>query len=163
MFTVRADFSESFEILSKPNSVRLFFSDVKNFIDLMPNIESVHTDANGIMHWKIRVVIPLVGSFSEKFSLSEVSNDDETIEWKPTAGEKHNLMSFSTNFLPKGKNKTLVQFSQIIELRRTSAAELHFLAGFAGESVISGEMTRRISEMLDGFIQNAKDILEKED
>jgi len=161
MFTVRADYSESFEISSGVDSVRDFFSDVKNFIDLMPNIESVRIDANEIMHWKVRVVVPLVGSFTEKFMVSEVSNSDERVEWKPTPGEKFNLMSFSSDFLPKGKSKTMVQFSQIIELRRKSASDLHFLAGFAGESVISGEMTRRIGEMLDGFIQKAKDILEK--
>ena len=161
MFTVRAEYSESFEISSGLDGVRGFFSDVKNFIDLMPNVESIHTDANEIMHWKIRVAVPLVGSFTEKFKVSEISNSDERVEWKPMPGEKYNLMSFSSEFLPKGRSKTMVQFSQIIELRRKSATDLHFLAGFAGESVISSEMTRRISEMLDGFIQKARDILEK--
>lgn len=160
MFTIRANYSKSFEISSASEAVRRFFSDVKNFIDLMPNIESVHIDANDIMHWKIRVAVPLVGSFIEKFKVSEVSNDEERVEWKPTPGEKFNLMSFSTEFLSKGENRTMVQFSQIIEMRRNSAAELHFLAGLAGESVISAEMNRRISEMLDGFIQKAKEILE---
>ena len=127
----------------------------------MPNIERIHVDADDVMHWKIRVAVPLVGSFTEVFKVSEVSNDEERVDWKPTSGEKNNLMSFSTEFLSKGKNKTLVQFSQIIEMRRRSASDLHFLAGFAGESVISTEMTRRITEMLDGFIQKTREILEK--
>ena len=156
MFKIRADYNESFEIACDSDSVRAFFSDIKNYIDLMPNIERIHVDADDVMHWKIRVAVPLVGSFTEVFKVSEVSNDEERVDWKPTSGEKNNLMSFSTEFLSKGKNKTLVQFSQIIEMRRRSASDLHFLAGFAGESVISTEMTRRITEMLDGFIQKTK-------
>jgi hypothetical protein len=35
------------------------------------------------------------------------------------------------------------------------------LAGLAGETVISNEMTKRITEMIKVFIQRAKDRLER--
>jgi hypothetical protein len=49
----------------------------------------------------------------------------------------------------------------MVELRRKSARELHMLAGLAGESVISSEMSKKITEMIKIFIQRAKDRLEK--
>ena len=49
----------------------------------------------------------------------------------------------------------------MVELRRKSARELHMLAGLAGESVISSEMSKKVTEMIKVFIQRAKDRLEK--
>ena len=55
----------------------------------------------------------------------------------------------------------MVRFSQAVELRRKSARDLHFLAALAGESLISSEMTKRITEMIKIFIDRAKEKLEK--
>lgn len=160
MFTVRADFSESFEVKANLDKVREFFADIKNFIELMPSIESIHTDANGIIHWKIIADVPFVGSFTEKFAVTESENSDERVEWSPIEKEKYNLMRCAAEFLPKGKDKTMVQYSQILELRRNSATDLHLLAGFAGESLISSEMSRRVAEMLNVFLSKARERLE---
>ena len=56
---------------------------------------------------------------------------------------------------------TLVHFSQSVELRRKKAGDLHSLAWLAGESLISNEMTKRITEMIKVFIDRAKEKLEK--
>ena len=42
-----------------------------------------------------------------------------------------------------------------------SARDLHYLAGLAGESLISSEMSKRIAEMIKIFIDRAKERLEK--
>ena len=160
MFKVRADFSEPFEVKASLKKVRAFFTDIKNLIDLMPSIESIHIDSGEIIHWKIRVDVPFIGSFTEKFSVFEVENSDERVEWSPVEDERFNLLRYSADYLPKGKSKTLVQFSQNIELRRNSAADLHLLAGLAGEGLISSEMTKGISEMMHVFLEKAKQRLE---
>ena len=160
MFKIRADYNETFEVKASLEKVRDFFTDIKNFIELMPGIESIHTDAKGVVHWKIVADIPFVGSFTEKFKMTESENSDERIEWSPTEHEKHNLMRYAAEFLPKGGDKTVVQLSQNIELRRNSSRELHFMAGFAGESIISSEMSKRITEILRGFIGKAREKLE---
>jgi hypothetical protein len=49
----------------------------------------------------------------------------------------------------------------MVELRRKSARELHMLAGLAGETIISNEMTKKVSEMIRVFIERAKERLEK--
>ena len=160
MFRIKADHSETFEVNASLERVQEFFADIKNIIDLMPSIESIHIDSNGLMHWKICAEIPMIGSFTEKFLVRESENTDERIEWSPAGREKYNLMKYAADFLPKGKDLTMVRFSQIIELRRKSATELHLLAGLAGERLISNEMTRRISETLRTFVRKARERLE---
>ncbi len=161
MFTIRANYSDTVEIKSSIEVARDFFSDIRNFIELMPGIESIHTDLKGVTHWKIYAEVPLVGTFSEKFLVQLVENSIERIEWSPVAGETKNLLRYAADFLEKDSNSTLVQFSQIVELRRNSARELHLLAGVAGETMISREMSRRIGEMIKTFVQKAKNKLEK--
>jgi uncharacterized membrane protein len=161
MFTIRANHSETVEIEAEFDEVHDFFSDISNFIDLMPNVESIHEDGKGKIHWKIRAEVPFIGSFTEKFIVRQTENSDERIEWSPVEGEKSNLMKYSSDLIPKKKNLTLVQFSQSIEMRRNSAMDLHLLAGFAGENLINSEMSRRIAEMLEIFVIEAKDRIER--
>lgn len=161
MFTVKAGYSDDVEVETSVEKVREFFSDIRNFADLMPGIASIHTDAKGVAHWKIQAEIPLVGQMMQKFAVELSENSDERIEWFPVALETQNFLRFSADFLEKAKNVTQVHFSQMVELRRKSARELHYLAGLAGESLISSEMTKKVSEMIKVFIQRAKEKLEK--
>jgi carbon monoxide dehydrogenase subunit G len=161
MFTIRANYSDTVEVGTSLDAVRDFFADIKNFVDLMPGVESIHIDAKGIAHWTIRAEIPIVGSMMQKFAVVKAVDEEEIIEWSPVAGEAKNLLRFAAEFLEKGKNLTLVQFSQVVELRRNSARELHLLAGLAGESIISTEMSKRIAEMIKIFVKKAKEKLEK--
>lgn len=161
MFTIRANYSDTVEVRTSLDDVRDFFADIKNFVDLMPGVESIHIDAKGIAHWTIRAEIPIVGSMMQKFAVVKTEDEEEIIEWSPVAGEAKNLLRFAAEFLEKGKNLTLVQFSQVVELRRNSARDLHLLAGLAGESIISSEMTKRVAEMIKTFVNKAKERLEK--
>ena len=161
MFTVKAGYSDDIELHSSVDKVREFFSDIRNFADLMPGILSIHTDAKGVAHWKIEAEIPFVGAMMQKFAVELAENSEERIEWFPVSLETQNFLRYSADFLEKAKNVTLVHFSQMVELRRKSARDLHMLAGLAGETVISNEMTKRITEMIKVFIQRAKNRLER--
>ncbi len=161
MFTVKAGYSDNIEFQTSIEKAREFFADIRNFADLMPGIASIHTDAKGVAHWKIHAEIPLVGSMMQKFAVELTEDSEERIEWFPVAVETQNFLRFSAEFLEKAKNVTLVHFSQMVELRRKSARELHYLAGLAGESLISSEMTKKVTEMIKVFIQRAKEKLEK--
>jgi len=161
MFTVKAGYSDDVEVQTNVEKVREFFSDIKNFVDLMPGIASIHTDAKGVAHWKIQAEIPVVGQMMQKFAVELSENSEERIEWFPVALETQNFLRFSADFLEKARDVTLIHFSQMVELRRKSARELHYLAGLAGESLISTEMTKKVSEMIKVFIQRAKEKLEK--
>ena len=161
MFTVKAGYSDAIEIQSPADQVREFFADLTNFADLMPGIAAIHTDAKGVSHWKIEADIPVVGKMIQKFAVELAEKTEERIEWFPVAKETQNFLRFSADFLEKARDTTLIHFSQMVELRRKSARELHMLAGLAGESVISSEMTKKVTEMIKVFIQRAKDRLEK--
>jgi len=161
MFTVKAGYSNDIEIRSSAERVREFFLDIRNFVDLMPGVQQVHTDAKGVAHWKVQTDIPLVGHILQKFALELAENSDERVEWAPLRSEAENFLRYSADFFEKAKNTTLVHFSQMVELRRKSARDLHYLAGLAGETIISNEMSKRISEMIRIFIEKAKERLEK--
>lgn len=161
MFTVKAGYSDTIEVRTGIEDVREFFSDITNFVNLMPGITAIHTDAKGVAHWKIQAEIPFVGAMMQKFSVELAEDSADRIEWFPSPGENQNLLRYSADFLEKAKGVTMVHFSQMVELRRRSARELHMLAGLAGETLISNEMTKRISEMIKVFISRAKEKLEQ--
>jgi carbon monoxide dehydrogenase subunit G len=160
MFTIRAGFTDKVEIKTNVDRVREFFLDIKNFADLMPGIASIHTDAKGIAHWKIQAEIPHVGPMTQRFEVILAENSDERVEWFPLREETENFLRYSADFLSKARDVTVIQFSQMVELRRKSARELHMLAGLAGESLISSELSKKVQEMIKVFIQRAKERLE---
>ena len=161
MFTIKAGYSDDIEVRTNVEKVRGFFADMTNFADLMPGIASIHTDSKGVAHWKIEAEIPFVGQMMQKFAIELAENTAERIEWFPVAVETQNFLRFSADFIEKAKNVTLVHFSQMVELRRKSGRDLHMLAGLAGETLISNEMSKKIAEMIKVFIQRAKERLEK--
>ena len=161
MFTVKAGYSDEIEVKTSVERVREFFADVNNFAAFMPGIASIHTDAKGVAHWRIEADIPVVGQMVQKFAVERAENNEDRIEWFPISVETQNFLRYSAEFLEKAKNVTQVHFSQMVELRRKSARDLHMLAGLAGESIISNEMTKKITEMIRVFINRAKDRLEE--
>lgn len=161
MFTISASYSEKFEIKTSLDKAHEFFLDLKNFIEIMPNIESIHTDAKGITRWTIRDDIPLIGTMKQTFPVELTANTAERIEWSPLSGEKQNLLKYGADFQEKDKDTTLVQISQSVEMRRNSARELHPLAALAGERAVSAGMQRRVAEMIKIFLRKSKERLEK--
>ena len=160
MFTVKAGYSDDIVVQSSADRVREFFSDLSNFVDLMPGIAAIHTDAKGVAHWKIEAELPLVGSMIQKFAVELAESSEERVEWFPVSRETQNFLRFSADFFEKARNQTMVHFTQMVELRRRSARELHMLAGLAGEGLISNEMTKKVTEMIKIFIHRAKERLE---
>ena len=160
MFTIRAGFTDKVEIKTSVDKVREFFLDIRNFADLMPGIASIHTDSKGVAHWKIQAEIPRIGPMVQKFAVELAENSEERVEWFPLREETQNFLRYSADFLSKARDVTVIQFSQMVELRRRSARELHMLAGLAGEGLISSELSKKVQEMIKVFIQRAKDKLE---
>ena len=93
--------------------------------------------------------------------VEQAENTAERIEWLPMRTEAENFLRYSADFIEKAKDVTLVHFSQMVELRRKKAGDLHSLAWLAGQSLISTEMTKRITEMIKILIDRAKERLEK--
>lgn len=161
MFTIRARCVDTIEVRSGLDEVRGFFADVRNFVELMPGVESIFADARGTHHWKIAVQVPFIGDFSQRFAVTLSEDSPERIEWMPVSAETQNFLRYSADFLERRPGLTLVNYLQMVELRRRSAKELHLLAGVAGESMISNEMTKHIAGMIRLFINKAKEKLEK--
>ncbi len=162
MFKVKAEYSEQVNFKASLERVRGFFADVKNFIELMPSLESIRVDNQGIARWTIRAEIPLLGGMTETFAVHLAENSDERVEWSPAPIETKNFLRYAAEFMEKGSNETFVQIRQAVELRREKASELHLLAGLAGENIISNEMQKRVTQMIKTFLEKARTRLEQE-
>ncbi len=161
MFTIHTDYSDKFEVKTSAKRVRDFFSDIRNFIELMPNVESIAQNADGTMRWIIRADIPLVGAMRQAFNVELSESSDERIEWIPRRGETANFLRYAADFVEKNPAATLVRFSQKVELRRARAKELHLLAGLAGEANVSKGMQWEVAGMMKKFVEKAKRKLEQ--
>ena len=125
MFTIRAGYSDQVEIETSLENVIRFFSDIRNFVEMMPSVESIHTDGGGITHWRIKVDVPFIGSFKQKFTVQLAEETEDRIEWIPAAGEKQNFLRYSAEFMPQSENSTVVQFSQNADLwKRVMQAQI---------------------------------------
>lgn len=161
MFTIRANYNDSFEINAPIKKVRDFFSDVRNFVELMPNIESINLNGDNTARWTIRAQISVIGSMSQTFNVELAEDTEQRIEWIPKSGEAHNFLRYAAEFQEQNANQTLVRFSQSVELRRSAAKEFHFLAGLAGEKRVSAGMQDEVVGMLTKFVERTKEKLEK--
>lgn len=160
MFTIKASINENYEFAATLTTVKEFFGDITNFAELMPGVQQIHLDGKGVAHLKIQAEIPVVGAMVQNFAVERTEDDEDRIEWLPLRTEAQNFLRYSADFLEQAKDVTLVRFSQAVELRREKARDLHFLAGMAGEAIISTEMTKRFAEMVKVFIEKAKHRLE---
>jgi len=61
MFRIKASYSDQLELRTTVERAREFFSEFRNFVDLMPGIEGIRKEAGGIMRWMVRAEVPVIG------------------------------------------------------------------------------------------------------
>lgn len=160
MFRIKAEYSEQVELKTSLERAREFFGELRNFAELMPGVESIRTEASGIIRWTVRADIPLLGAMRAAFAVEQTADTPERIEWSPAAAEKQNYLRYAAAFEQRGPSSTLVRIVQRVEMRRQHARELHLLAGLVGEGRISAEMQKRVTEMVKTFLARARTRLE---
>ena len=160
MFQVKAGYDEQLEIRTTVERARAFFGDLRNFVELMPGVESIKAEAGGVMRWLIRAEIPVVGAMRQAFAVELTDDRPERIEWSPALHERGNFLRYVAQFEQRGA-RVLVKIVQRVELRRQHARELHMLAGLVGATRLSAEMQRGITDMMRTFLQRARAKLEK--
>lgn len=160
MFHIRAGYDEQLEIKTTMEGARAFFGDLRNFAELMPGVESIKAEAGGVVRWLIRAEVPVVGALKQAFAVAQTEDRPERIEWSPAPHERGNFLRYVAQFEQRGA-RVLVKIAQRVELRRQHARELHLLAGLVGESRLSAEMQKGVTEMMRTFLQRARVKLEK--
>ncbi len=159
MFRIKAEYNEQIEVKTSMERARAFFGELGNIVELMPGIEGIKKEAGGVMRWLVRADVPVLGAMRAAFAVEKTDDRPERLEWSPAAIEKQNYLRYAADFEERGK-KTLVRIVQRVEMRRPHAKELHLLAGLAGETRISAEMQKRVTEMIKTFLQRARAQLE---
>jgi carbon monoxide dehydrogenase subunit G len=161
MFQIRAVFSEQVEWRTSVERAREFLGDLRNFVELMPNVERITAEAGGVARWLIRAEVPVVGSIRQAFAVFQSINDPSRIEWSPVTGERQNLLRYTARFEEHGET-TRIRIEQRVELRREHARQLHTLAGLAGQGRLSEALQRGVADMMRTFLQRARARLEKQ-
>ncbi|HMF57917.1 MAG TPA: hypothetical protein VK619_16360 [Pyrinomonadaceae bacterium] len=159
MFQIRAEYSEQFELRANLERARAFFGELRNVVDLMPGVENIRSEANGIKRWMVRTDVPMLGAMRAAFAVELTDDSPHRLEYSPAAGEQSNFLRYVAAFEERGA-KTLVRIAQRVEMRRTHARDLHMLAGLVGEGRLSAEMQKRVAEMIKTFLQRARAKLE---
>jgi hypothetical protein len=161
MFRIKASYSEQLELKTTIERAREFFGEFRNFVDLMPGIEGIRKEANGIMRWIVRAEVPVIGPVHASFTLEKTDDRPERLEWSPARTEMKNYLRYAAAFEERGQ-KVLIRIAQHVELRRPHAKDLHRFAALVGESAISAEMQKRVKEMIKVFLERAQVKLEGE-
>lgn len=161
MFQVKAGFDEKLEVKTTLERAREFFADLRNFAELMPGVEAIKQEAGGVARWLIRAEVPVIGAVRQAFTVSQTDDRPDRIEWSPAPHERGNFLRYYAAFEQQGA-RVLVRVVQRVELRRQRATELHMLAGLVGESRLSSELQKGVSEMMRTFLQRARTRLEGE-
>lgn len=160
MFRIKAEYTEQLEFEASIERAREFFTEWRNFVELMPGIESIRTEASGLLRWTVRTDVPMLGSMRQAFAVEQTDNRPDRVEWSPATIEKKNYLRYAANFIERGATSTLVRITQHVEMRRRNARDLHMLAGLVGENRISAEMQKRVAEMIRTFLERARAKLE---
>jgi carbon monoxide dehydrogenase subunit G len=160
VFQIRAGYDEQVELKTTMETARAFFSDMRNFVELMPGVESIKAEAGGVVRWLIRAEVPVVGAMRQAFAVALTDDRPERIEWSPAPQERGNFLRYVAQFEQQGA-RVLVRIAQRVELRRPHARDLHLLAGLMGETRLSAEVQKGIAEMMRTFLQRARAKLEK--
>ena len=156
MFRIKAEYSEQILVKTSIERAREFFGEIRNFVELMPGIESIRREANGVMRWMVRAEVPALGTMRQAFAVELTEDAPSRLEWSPAAQESKNYLRYVAFFEPRGARSTLVRIAQHVEIRRKNAKELHLLAGLIGEGRISAEMQKRVSEMIKTFLERSR-------
>lgn len=162
MFRIKAEYTEQLELRTTVERARQFFTEWKNFVDLMPGIESIRNEAGGLLRWTVRADVPMLGSMRAAFAVEKTDDRPDRVEWSPAPIEKKNYLRYAASFVERGASNTLVRITQHVEMRRQNARELHMLAGLVGESRISAEMQKAVAAMIRTFLERARTKLEEQ-
>lgn len=162
MFRIKAEYSEQLQLRTSMERARQFFAELRNFAELMPGVESIRSEAGGVVRWTVSASVPVLGAMRVSFAVVQTEDSSERLEWSPAPSEEQNYLRYSVAFESRGEALTLVRIVQRVEVRRRAARELHFLAGMVGEARISAELQKRITEMVKTFLERARQRLENE-
>ena len=161
MFRIKAGYSDEVEVKTTADRARQFFGEIQNFVDLMPGIESIRREADGILRWIVSADVPMYGPVRAAFTVEQTENNPARIEWSPASSENANYLRYAADFEERGKS-TLVKIAQQVELRRPHAKDFHALASFIGEGPISAEMQKHVTKMIKTFLERSRAKLESE-
>src|SRR5437667_11706298 len=87
MFRIKASYTDQLELKTTLERAREFFGEFRNFVDLMPNIESIRKEAGGIMRWIVTAEVPIICCVDASFAVEKNEDRPERREGAPARSE----------------------------------------------------------------------------
>ena len=159
MFRVKADCNAQIEIKCSQSSTYDFFSEARNWVALLPSLESLTAERDGAWRWTVRAEVPMLGAMRVPFRVERAEIAPSRIEYTPAPGEQQNYLRCVAAFSELGLT-TRISVAQALELRRAEARALHPLAAMAGATRIGAEVQRQMAVKLQEFLQAVRTRLE---
>src|SRR5262249_51926418 len=103
MLRIKAAYDQRVEWKTSLQLAREFFSDLQNFVQLMPGVKAIKKNTGGVAFWVIRADVPFTGSTRQIFHLYQPLDTPSRIEGAPAATEDKNFMRYSAVFERRGE------------------------------------------------------------
>jgi hypothetical protein len=161
MFRIKATCNAEIEARISRTDAYEWFHDHRNFVALLPSLESITPERDGVVCWTIRAEVPTVGVLRVPFRVTRTDTPPARIEYAPALTERQNYLRCVASFTAAGPASTLIKISQTLDLRRANARLLHVMAAVVGEARLSAETQKQMSAKLHEFLQAARQRLEK--
>src|SRR6266536_1583500 len=87
MFRIKASYADQMELRTTLERAREFFGELRSFADLMPGIEGIRKEADGIMRWIVRAEVPVIGAVHASFTVEKTQDGPDRLEWSPARSE----------------------------------------------------------------------------
>src|SRR6266536_5033293 len=94
MFRIKASYADQMELRTTLERAREFFGELRSFADLMPGIEGIRKEADGIMRWIVRAEVPVIGAVHASFTVEKTQDGPDRLEWSPARSEMKNYLLF---------------------------------------------------------------------
>src|SRR4029434_10113973 len=123
MFRIKASYSEQMELRTTIERAREFFGELRNFADLMPGIEGIRKEADGIWRWMVRADVPVIGPVHASFAVEKTEDEPDRLEWSPARSEMKNYLRYAAAFEERG-HKVLIKIVHDVELLRHAGRDM---------------------------------------
>jgi hypothetical protein len=160
MFRIKADCREEIEARVSQQDAYEWFRDHRNFVALLPSLESVTPERDGSLCWMLRADVPGIGVMRVPFRVTCTDAPPIRIEYAPALIERQNYLRCVASFTAIAPALTLIKITQTLDLRRSNAKFLHVMAAVVGEARISAETQKQMALRLREFLQAARKQLE---
>ena len=124
----------------------------------MPGVTGISATAPNTYLYKTRKSVPLASDLVIDFLIGRSVEGGATV-YESTRHDDPNYMRCVVRVTPSGENRSSIDISLLLRLKRESGSDVHWLAPIVGEKFISEKMSDDVKDMLETFKERSSNEL----